>query len=159
MSNETTESAYEITPIGKVVRTKYATQLWIKEPYWPALTRLEEFSHIVVIWWAHTYDSERFRGRVTTKPFYDKKTTTGIFATRSPVRPNPIMITTCKIESVEQEEGLVLIQNIDVTNHTPILDIKPYFSCYDKPKRTRIPKRLPKEWNQAIPDHGVGPED
>lgn len=149
----------EIFSIGEIKRTKYATQIWIDEDFRPALKDLAEFSHIIVFWWADRFEHQRFRSRTQTKPFYDKAHKTGIFATRSPVRPNPIMITTCLVEEVDLEKGLVLVQNIDVINGTPLIDIKPFYACYDQPRKTHIPARFPQEWNAPIPEDGVGLEE
>jgi tRNA (Thr-GGU) A37 N-methylase len=54
---------------------------------------------------------------------------TGVFACRSPVRPNPIALTLCRIRSVKN--NIIEIDKIDAFANTPILDLKPYIPGYD----------------------------
>jgi tRNA-Thr(GGU) m(6)t(6)A37 methyltransferase TsaA len=55
----------------------------------------------------------------------------GVFATRSPHRPNPIGLSLCKIEAIE---GRTLVMSgVDLVDGTPIIDVKPYIPCYDAP--------------------------
>ncbi|MCK4244455.1 MAG: SAM-dependent methyltransferase, partial [Candidatus Omnitrophica bacterium] len=88
MLNKKQES-FSIFPIGYIRRAKYGIQLRILEPFRPALKQLDHFSHAIVLWWADRFDNERYRTRLQTKPPYAKKILTGVFACRSPVRPNP----------------------------------------------------------------------
>lgn len=55
----------------------------------------------------------------------------GVFASRSPHRPNPIGLTICKIELVDVSRARILVSGVDLIHHTPILDIKPYIPRYD----------------------------
>lgn len=57
----------------------------------------------------------------------------GLFATRSPHRPNPIGLSLCKIESVDTKKGLIVLSGADLIDGTPILDVKPYIQSYDNP--------------------------
>ena len=50
----------------------------------------------------------------------------GVFATRSPLRPNPIALTAAEIIHTDQEKGLIRVTFLDADNGTPVLDIKPY---------------------------------
>ena len=52
--------------------------------------------------------------------------THGVFATRSPKRPNNIGMTVVALDDVNEEEGILYISNVDILNGTPLLDIKPY---------------------------------
>jgi tRNA (Thr-GGU) A37 N-methylase len=83
----------------------------------------------------------------------------GIFATRSPVRPNPILITSCKIKDIYKEEGIILIPNIDAEDGTPLLDIKPYIPSLDQILHPTIPKDVPQEFANPVSEEGVGLED
>jgi tRNA (Thr-GGU) A37 N-methylase len=91
------------------------------------------------------------------KPPYAPEVMTGLFATRSPVRPNPIMVSTCKVNQVDHEKGLVAINQIDAFNGTPILDLKVYFPTVDRVKTVVVPDRF-KEWGDWLPDEGIEPE-
>jgi tRNA-Thr(GGU) m(6)t(6)A37 methyltransferase TsaA len=133
-------------------------ELCLKEKYRGGLKHLDKFSHVVVIWWPHRTDAERYRKMLRIKPFYAPDTKTGIFATRAPFHPNPIAITTCHIEEVHEDIGTVLVRDIDAEEGTPILDLKPYFPSLDMATDVRIPDWVPQEWGEPLPDEGVGPE-
>ena len=85
------------------------------------LQDIEGFSHLYVIWAFHR--SEGFQ-LLTTPPTDDRPH--GVFATRSPRRPNPIGLTV--VEVLGREENRVRVRGIDMLDGTPILDIKPYLS-------------------------------
>ena len=97
-----------------------------------ALRGLEDFSHIWLIWvfdrairdtWSPTVRPPRLGGN----------TRMGVFATRSPFRPNPIALSCVKLAGIRQTaEGPVLrVRGADLVNGTPILDIKPYIPYAD----------------------------
>ena len=117
-------TTYEVRPVGKVHNRKgKPVQLEIFEPYIPALDGLQRCSHVMVLWWFHKNDTPAKRGILKVHPRGDKRNPlTGVFATHSPVRPNLIAVTTCKVLAVEG--GLVTIDGIDAFDDTPILDLK-----------------------------------
>ena len=96
-----------------------------------ALRGLEDFSHVWLIWgfsasegWSPTVRPPRLGGNVRM----------GVFATRSPFRPNPIGLSSVRLESIEKDgdNGLVLIvSGADLMDGTPIYDIKPYLPGAD----------------------------
>jgi len=87
----------------------------------PGLTDIEGFSHLFVIW---AFDrSEGFD--LMVKPPSDDRPH-GLFATRTPRRPNPIGLTV--VELLSREGALLRVRGIDMLDGTPILDIKPYLS-------------------------------
>ena len=118
------KTVYKVRPVGRVRNKKgKPVQLEIYDEYLPALHRLQYCSHVVVIWWFHKNDTPEKRKILKVHPRGDKKNPlTGVFATHSPVRPNLIAITTCKVLSVEG--GMVTIDKIDAFDDTPILDLK-----------------------------------
>ena len=91
----------------------------IKEKYIDGLKDLDGFSHIHLIYLLHKVDGYKLQ----VKPFMDN-TTHGIFATRSPKRPNRIGMSVCKLNKIEN--NIIYIENVDILNRTPLLDIKPY---------------------------------
>ena len=91
----------------------------IKEKYAEGLKDLDGFSHIHLIYLLHTVDGYMLE----VKPFMDN-TTHGVFATRSPKRPNRIGMSVCKVNKVEDNK--IYIENVDILDGTPLLDIKPY---------------------------------
>jgi len=87
----------------------------------PGLKDIEGFSHLIVVW---TFDrSEGYD--LTAKPPSDDRPH-GVFATRSPRRPNPIGLTA--VELLSREGVLLHVRGVDMLDGTPILDIKPYLS-------------------------------
>jgi tRNA (adenine37-N6)-methyltransferase len=95
--------------------------------YIEGLKDLEEFSHIMVIY--HFHKAEEVK--LTVKPFLDN-VTHGVFATRTPVRPNHIGISVLEISKISKNN--IFVKNIDVLDGTPILDIKPFVPQFDIPK-------------------------
>jgi tRNA-Thr(GGU) m(6)t(6)A37 methyltransferase TsaA len=83
------------------------------------LQDLEGFSHIILLY--HLHRSEGFKLKVT--PFLDDQQR-GLFATRAPKRPNAIGISVVKL--VGRNDNILHIENVDILDGTPLLDIKPY---------------------------------
>jgi tRNA-Thr(GGU) m(6)t(6)A37 methyltransferase TsaA len=92
--------------------------------YCEGLDDLDGFSHVIVLYHLH-----KIRGHeLTVTPFLDTDTH-GIFATRSPKRPNPIGLSVMKIRSLSG--GELVLENVDVLDGTPVIDIKPYVPDFD----------------------------
>jgi tRNA (adenine37-N6)-methyltransferase len=94
--------------------------------YRDGLKDLDGFSHLILIY--HFHRSEGFSLRVT--PFLDTQAR-GLFATRAPKRPNPIGLSIVKLLNID--DGTLRIENVDVLDGTPLLDIKPYVPDFDAP--------------------------
>jgi len=99
--------------------------------YLPALKDLEGFSHIYCLFY---FDIVKLPVPLQSKPFIDDEVR-GVFAIRTPFRPNPIGISILKIEFIKENE--IHVSNVDILNSTPILDIKPYISDFDNQKTDR----------------------
>ena len=93
--------------------------------YRPALEGVNSFSHIIILYWLHRNDSNVQRSilKVTPKRHKDAPEV-GVFASRSPVRPNPIGLSVCQL--LEITEKTLTILQFDAIEGTPIIDIKPY---------------------------------
>jgi len=148
---------FSIYPIGYIQRDESKIIIQVKEKYRPALLELDNFSHLIAVWWADRYAEYRDSVDMQMKPPYAPGVMTGLFATRSPVRPNPIMVSTCKVNNVDHENGLVEINQIDAFEGTPILDLKVYFPTVDRVKTFVVPERF-KEWGDWLPEEGIEPE-
>jgi tRNA (adenine37-N6)-methyltransferase len=96
------------------------------------LTDIEGFSHLIVIW---AFDRSQGFELLGTPPSDNRPH--GVFATRSPRRPNPIGLTT--VELVRREGRLLHVRGVDMLDGTPVLDIKPYLSSIP-------PERLRRGW-------------
>lgn len=134
----TTES-FKIFSIGIIKKVDGIT-IEIYEKYTDALLGLNQFSHIIVLYWFHKSDTEAKRDILQVHPRGDlKRPLRGVFATRSPVRPNPIGMSVCKILSVKKNS--IRIDAIDAHDGTPVIDIKPYI-----PKNDSIPNASCPKW-------------
>lgn len=98
-----------------------------------ALRGIEGYSHLWLIWgFSESHKSEW--SATVAPPRLGGKKRMGVFATRSPYRPNPIGLSSVELESVEVDEklGTVLnVRGIDMIDNTPIYDIKPYLAYAD----------------------------
>jgi tRNA (adenine37-N6)-methyltransferase len=96
----------------------------IKREYAGGLKDIDGFSHIILIY--HLHVSKGFSLEVV--PFLDDQPK-GVFATRAPKRPNPIGLSIVKL--IKAEDNILHIENVDILDNTPLLDIKPYVSQFD----------------------------
>lgn len=121
------ENKYLIKPIGLVYAANNVYSIQLEKKYLSGLTNIEGFSHLQIVWWGHLYDNPEYRGNLTAKKPYKKgPERIGVFATRSPVRPNPILITNIFVQRIDHEKGIIYTPHIDAEPGTPVLDIKPY---------------------------------
>lgn len=114
----------ENMPIQGADISKEEGVLEIDDAYVEGLRDLDGFSHCYVIFHLHKMKSPA----LTVKPFLDTKTR-GVFATRSPKRPNGIGLSIVRINRVEGNR--VIVSELDLLDGTPILDIKPYIMQFD----------------------------
>jgi tRNA-Thr(GGU) m(6)t(6)A37 methyltransferase TsaA len=109
--------------IGKEVRDKsLVSKIVFREGLTEALKGIQGFSHLFVIFWLHQI-KERDIMKVHPRGRQDMPLL-GIFATRTPHRPNPIGLTRVKLLKVEK--NVITVQGLDAFDGTPVLDIKPY---------------------------------
>jgi tRNA-Thr(GGU) m(6)t(6)A37 methyltransferase TsaA len=97
----------------------------IEEKYVKGLKDIEKFSHIIVL---YAFDLSSGWSPMVKPPWDDELR--GVFASRSPHRPNPIGMTVAKL--VAREEGMLRVQGMDVFDGTPVLDLKPYIPRFDR---------------------------
>ena len=113
------------------------SEIIINKEYEQALDQVEGFSHVIVLYWMSYITSAR---RLVLKVHPKRKKDlplVGVFATRSPGRPNPIGLTTVRV--LEHNENVLRVTGLDAIDGTPILDIKPYIPGYDSPARAKTP--------------------
>jgi tRNA-Thr(GGU) m(6)t(6)A37 methyltransferase TsaA len=96
-------------------------RLEIDSPFRPGLLGLEGYSHIIVLAWLH----EAERTPIVIHPPHSEAAR-GVFALRSPVRPNPIGLTVARLVRVDAQAGIIEIDAIDFLDGTPLIDVKPY---------------------------------
>lgn len=122
--------SYEINPIGFIKSNNDLSEIEILSGYEDALYGLEGYSHIIVLVWFHKRDNHSARKLLKVHPERNKNNSlTGIFATRSPVRPNPIALFIPSIISINR--NIIITSSMDVFDETPVIDIKPYIPELD----------------------------
>ena len=146
---------YALKPIGTVRVAKDGFRLLIDREYREALAGLEGFSHVQTVYWFHLNDSDEARScRVSKRPYKKGPEKLGIFATRSPFRPNPIAVTPSRILEMDEAEGTIRVDYIDAEDGTPILDLKPYHPCSDRVRDAEVPKWCA-HWPKCLEDNAT----
>ena len=112
------------TPIQPTAAKGVHGRVEVFPEYTEGLKDLDGFSHIILIY--HFHLSKKFSLKV--KPFMDDQMR-GVFATRAPSRPNPIGISVVRL--IKIEGNILHIQDVDIVDGTPLLDIKPYIPEFD----------------------------
>ena len=135
-------------PIQGTFDDKVEAWLELKDEYASGLKDLDTFSHAIIIYYFHRSHRENLEGR----PFLEKNKH-GIFAIRSPHRPNHIGFSIIKIKSLKANR--VYFTGVDVLDGTPLLDIKPYVKYFDS-RENVISGWLEKHFkNGKIPDKTI----
>ncbi len=130
---------FHIFPVGVIRKTGDGAFLRIYKKYRKALVGLEQFSHIHVLYWFHKNDIPQKRAVLQVHPCHlEENPLTGVFATHSPMRPNPIALSRCRILGIE--DTVIQIDAIDAFDGSPVIDIKSYFPPQEPPETIRFPQ-------------------
>ena len=115
--------------------TRVVSEIVVDSSLMEALDGLEEFSHLIVLYWMH---------QVTAKPPVkihprgkEELPLVGLFATRSPIRPNSIGQTLVRL--IKREGNILTVEGLDAIDGTPVIDIKPYIPGYDSASDAKVP--------------------
>ncbi len=119
------------TPIQPTAAKGIRGTVEILPEYEEGLHSLEGFSHIILLF--HCHLSSGYSLKVT--PFMDT-TERGVFATRAPRRPNSIGLSIVKL--IERKNNILYIEDVDIIDGTPLLDIKPFVPQFDVRENVRI---------------------
>ena len=111
-------------PIQGIFRTDAEAWVELKEKYAEGLKDLDGFSHAIILYFFHKSQREEIQGQ----PFLEQNKH-GIFAIRSPHRPNHIGLSIVKIKKIEANR--MYFTEVDMLDATPVLDIKPYVKYFD----------------------------
>lgn len=144
MSPRSARSSIHLAPIG-VIENEFIESVppgWesvshrlVFDPEWtPALDGIEAFSHIYVLFWLSQIRPP-IRTRVHPRDRLDMPEV-GIFATRTPRRPNQIGLQVCEL--VAREGNILVVRRLDALNGTPLLDVKPYLPEGDAWPHARV---------------------
>lgn len=119
------EETFGLFPIGFIRKIQDSVLVEIREDFERGLLGLEGFSHVILLCWFHGSDTKTKRSTLRVHPRGERSNPLmGVFATRSPRRPNPLALYISKIHAVQRNQ--ILIDPIDAFDDTPVIDIKPY---------------------------------
>ena len=133
------DEVFRVVPIGVVESVNELVRIRIFPEFCDGLYRLNEFSHVIVLYWFHKRDSEKERGvlRVVPKRHLAKQEV-GVFASRSPSRPNPVGL--CVVRLVKVEGCVLVVDGLDAFEGSPVVDVKPYLPRADFISDVRVPE-------------------
>ena len=135
----------EIRFIGVVEEAGELSKVRIFPKFCSGLQRLNAFSHIIILYWFHLRDNENERRTLRVTPRrHPGAPQVGVFASRSPSRPNPIGV--CVVELTKIEECTLTVKGLDALEDSPVIDIKPYIPRADSIPEARVP-----EWTSRGP--------
>lgn len=119
------------TPIQTSVAKGIGGTVEVFPEFAEGLKDVEGFSHIILVYHFHLAKKSSLK----VKPYLDNENR-GVFSTRAPSRPNPIGVSIVRLIGIE--EILLQIQEVDIVDGTPLLDIKPYVPAFDARKTVKI---------------------
>lgn len=118
-------------PKSTLVGKESVCEIEIFHEYQEGLLDIEQASHLIVLYWLDKADRTRLKGR----PPHDTAEH-GVFATRSPHRPNPIGFSVVSL--IERRDNVLKISDITALDNTPVIDIKPYIGKVDLVKDSTL---------------------
>jgi tRNA-Thr(GGU) m(6)t(6)A37 methyltransferase TsaA len=143
-----------INPIGRIIVRDDETIIKLEKEFIPALSGLDGFGYIQVIWWFDGCDNADSRSKLMEKkPYKNGPDTLGIFATRAPERPNPIALTAVYVTYVDYDNGIIGLAYIDANDGSPVLDIKPYTPSLDRVEAIAVPDWCA-NWPKCVEESG-----
>lgn len=136
----------EVHFIGTVVKAgEQEAEVHVFPEVCAGLKGITGFSHVIILYWMHTRDNEKERQTLLVFPKkHVVKVETGVFACRSPSRPNPVGL--CVVELMKIEKCVLTVKGLDASEASPIVDIKPYLPRADCVPGARVP-----EWTKHGP--------
>jgi tRNA (adenine37-N6)-methyltransferase len=130
---------FQVFAVGKVKKGSGITNIEIYREYADALLGLDQFSHVIVLYWFHKNDTPEKRSVLRVHPRHNMSNPlTGVFACHSPCRPNPIGLSVCKILSIKG--NVIRIDSIDALDDSPVLDLKSYIPSNFTIQNAFVPK-------------------
>jgi tRNA (adenine37-N6)-methyltransferase len=128
-----------VDPVGRVERRDGKIFVTVPPEFTDALDGIQDFSHIWVIYWFHGNDTPEKRRTLKVHPRGDPANPlTGVFATRSPARPNLLGLQACRL--VSRQGNRLEVAGLDAGDGSPVLDIKPYLPPLDAFPQATMPK-------------------
>lgn len=130
----------KVVAIGRIENGENGAKVALGEKYAAGLKGMEGYGHVQVLWWMDGCDNAEARATlVERKPYRKGPDEIGVFALRSPERPNPIAVSNAAIAYVDAATGTVGLHWIDAADGSPVLDLKPYTPSIDRVERPVTP--------------------
>jgi tRNA-Thr(GGU) m(6)t(6)A37 methyltransferase TsaA len=127
------------------------SEIVIDETLADTLDGIEEYSHLVVLYWAHKVPEEG-RSLVKVHPMGRSEIpSVGIFSTCSPARPNPVLTTVVRL--CGRRENVLEVAGLDAVDGSPVVDIKPYVKDFYPQSGVRIPDWMEHLQNEVDEDN------
>jgi len=124
---------FSLVPIGHIEKRAGRTVIRLESRYQEGLLGLEAWSHLWVFYWFDRNDTAEKRSVLQVHPRGNSTNPlTGVFATRSPMRPNLVALNLCRVLSIKG--GEIEIEGTDAFDQTPVIDLKPYIKGIDSPQ-------------------------
>lgn len=139
------DESISLTPIGFVKtstlpehinKRQHVSEIVMRAGLTPALDGLDEFSHIFVIYWLHNVSAQRHQILKVHPRGRHELPLLGVFATRTPLRPNPIGLTITELVGIKR--NIIIVRGLDAYDGTPVLDLKPV-DHWDTELKLRVP--------------------
>jgi tRNA (adenine37-N6)-methyltransferase len=131
-------TSYKLAPIGKIEIKDKVMGVRLSDAYVDGLLGLDQWSHVQVFYWFDKNDTPEKRKTLRVHPRGNKENPlTGVFACRSPFRPNLIALTVCRIVAITG--SFVQLETIDAFDGTPVIDLKPFTPADAPSKDVKVP--------------------
>jgi tRNA (adenine37-N6)-methyltransferase len=131
-----------INSLNRTDASAVISEVKVYKKYKQALDSIEDFSDILIVYWMdQLFHYERSVLRVHPQGRTDMPLV-GVFACRSPARPNPLGVTHVKL--LERSDTLLKVSGLDAVNGTPVIDIKPYIPRANISEEPRLPDWIDK---------------
>jgi len=142
----------ELEPIGVVINDfeervpkgweAVPAQIIVSEKWVPALDSIDEFSHLIILFWLDRIPRDGIPLQIHPQRCQELPLV-GLFATRTPARPNPIGVQV--VELLSRQGNVITVRHLDALNNSPILDIKPYL-----PRGDSVPNAITPAWVEKL---------
>ena len=129
----------QLNPIGSTHFENGRFCIKLRDEYKKGLVGIKGFSHLQILWWGNLFDAPKYRNQLMAKqPYQGGPEKLGVFATRSQLRPNPILTTIVAVQKIDIDQGEIYTPYMDTESNTPVLDIKPYH-LFDRVENCHVP--------------------
>jgi len=143
----------KVYPIGRIEQDETGFRIILDPLYKEGLKGLAGYSHVQVLWWCDGCDNQKDRRTLLEqKPYRNGPEEIGVFALRSPERPNPIAVSNVNIAFVDEAAGTVGLYYIDAFPGSMVLDLKPYTPSIDRVEHPTVPEwcsHWPKSYEES----------